>query len=59
MDYKDLKQYLNERRKFLEEIADADQSEDSISTMGQLHELKVIMLWIEEHEKQEDTPCND
>lgn len=46
----DLKNYLNERRKFLQEVADADPSEDSLSVCGQLHEIKVILNWIDEHE---------
>ena len=46
----DLKNYLNERRKFLQEVANADASEDSLSVCGQIHEIKVILNWIEEHE---------
>lgn len=48
----DLKTYLEERRKFLQEVANADESEDSLSTLGQIHEIKNILLWIEEHEKE-------
>lgn len=48
----DLKNYLEERRKFLQEVANADESEDSLSTLGQIHEIKNILLWIEEHEKE-------
>lgn len=55
----DLKNYLKGRKKYLEQIIDADPSEDCISTMGQLHELNHIILWIEEHEEKEATPCND
>ena len=46
----DLKNYLNERRKFLQEVANADASEDSLSVCGQIHEIKVILNWIDEHE---------
>lgn len=48
----DLKNYLIERKKFLLEVANADESEDSLSTLGQIHEIKSILLWIEEHEKE-------
>ena len=48
----DLKNYLNDRRKFLQEVANADASENCISTLGQIHEIKNILLWIEEHEKE-------
>lgn len=48
----DLKNYLNERRKFLQEVANADASENCISTLGQIHEINHILLWIEEHEKE-------
>lgn len=50
----DLKNYLNERRKFLQEVANADESEDSLSVCGQIHEIKNILLWIEEHENNAD-----
>lgn len=50
----DLKNYLIERRKFLQEVANADESEDSLSTLGQIHEIKNILLWIEEHEEKEE-----
>ena len=49
----DLKTYLEERRKFLLEVANADESEDSLSVCGQIHEIKNILLWIEEHENNE------
>lgn len=48
----DLKNYLEDRRKFLQEVANADESEDSLSVCGQIHEIKNILLWIEEHEKE-------
>lgn len=56
----DLKNYLNERRKFLQEVADADPSEDSLSVCGQIHEIKVILNWIEEHENADadETPTD-
>lgn len=54
----DLKNYLNERRQFLQEVADADPSEDSLSVCGQIHEIKVILNWIEEHENADETPTN-
>lgn len=46
----DLKNYLNERRAFLQEVANADASEDALSVLGQIHEIKVILNWIDEHE---------
>lgn len=54
----DLKNYLNERRKFLQEVANADASEDSLSVCGQIHEIKVILNWIDEHENADanETP---
>ena len=54
----DLKNYLNERRQFLQEVANADASEDSLSVCGQIHEIKVILNWIEEHENADanETP---
>lgn len=57
----DLKNYLNDRLKYLQEVADADQSENCISTLGQIHELKVILNYIDEHEDQTEgkTPCNN
>lgn len=54
----DLKDYLNERRKFLQEVADADASEDSLTVLGQLHEIKVILNWIEEHEDADANPTD-
>ena len=55
----DLKDYLNERRIFLQEVANADASEDALSVCGQIHEIKVILNWIEEHEKETEDkePC--
>lgn len=50
----DLKNYLKDRKKYIEQIIDADPSEDCISTMGQLHELNHIILWLEEHEQSTD-----
>ena len=54
----DLKNYLNERRKFLQEVANADDSEGSLSVCGQLHEIKVILNWIEEHEEKDANENN-
>ena len=48
----DLKNYLKERQTFLQEVAAADHSEDCLTVLGQLHELKIILLWIDEHEKE-------
>lgn len=45
----ELKNYLEERKKFLQQVADADQSEDSLTTLGQIHEIKVTLMWIDEH----------
>ena len=52
----DLKNYLKDRKKYLEQIIDADPSEDCISTLGQLHELNHIILWMEEQEDADETP---
>lgn len=49
-----LKTYLEERRKFLQEVANADASENAISVLAQIHEIKVILNWIEEHEHTTD-----
>lgn len=60
----DLKDYLKDRLKFLYEVANADASEDSLSVCGQIHEIKVILNWIDEHENADtnetptDTPTN-
>ena len=54
----DLKNYLNERRQFLQEVANADASEDALSVLGQIHEIKVILNWIDEHEKADETPTD-
>ena len=48
-----LKAYLKDRLKFLQQVADADRSEDCISTLGQMHEINHILQWIEEHETKE------
>lgn len=50
-----LKDYLNDRRKFLQEVANADPSEDSLSTLGQIHEIKHILNWIDDHENADET----
>lgn len=57
----DLKTYLNDRLKFLYEVANADKSEDSLTVLGQIHELKVLLNYIDEHENQTEdkTPCNN
>ena len=54
----DLKDYLNERRQFLQEVANADASEDALSVLGQIHEIKVILNWIDEHENADETPTD-
>ena len=51
-----LKEYLNDRRKFLQEVANADPSEDSLSTLGQIHEIKHILNWIDDHENAKSKP---
>lgn len=48
----DLKDYLKDRLKFLYEVANADKSEDSLTVLGQIHEIKVTLNYIEEHEKE-------
>ena len=58
----DLKNYLNDRIKFLYEVANADPSEDSLSVLGQIHEIKHILNWIDEHEnttEPQTTPVHD
>jgi hypothetical protein len=40
----------------LQEVANADASEDSLSVCGQIHEIKVILNWIDEHENADETP---
>ena len=42
----DLKNYLKERLKFLYEVANADPSEDALSVLGQIHEIKHILNYI-------------
>lgn len=56
----DLKSYLKDRIKFLYEVANADPSEDALSVCGQIHEIKVILNWIEEHENTDanETPTD-
>ena len=53
-----LKNYLNDRIKFLYEVANADPSEDSLSTLGQIHEIKHILNWIDEHENADENPTD-
>lgn len=48
----ELKTYLKDRLKFLLEVANADPSEDSLSVLGQIHEIKHILNYIEEHEQE-------
>lgn len=48
----ELKTYLKDRLKFLLEVANADPSEDSLSVCGQIHEIKHILNYIEEHEQE-------
>lgn len=54
----DLKNYLNERLELLQSIT-AGSDSDNLSTLGQIHELKNIIYWIEEHETEDKKPCND
>lgn len=51
----ELKEYLKERRKFLEELANADAA---ASVLGQLHELNNILNWIDEHEEKDANENN-
>lgn len=53
-----LKQYIKERKHFLQEVLDADISEDSLSVAGQLHELKVLENWIEENTGKDNDDKN-
>lgn len=47
----DLKNYLKERLNFLREVLTATDS-DNLSTLGQIHEIKNTLEWIEENEKE-------
>lgn len=49
-NYNTLKQHLQSRLNFLNEVAAADRSEDCISTLGQIHEIRYTLDWIAEHE---------
>lgn len=51
----ELKNYLKERRKFLQELANADAA---ASVLGQLHELNNIINWIDEHEEKDANENN-
>ena len=51
-----LKNYLKDRLQFLQQVAAADKSEDCLSVLGQIHEIKTTLYWIEDHKNQiEDT----
>lgn len=52
-----LKTYLKDRLKFLQQVADADRSENCISTLGQIHEIKVTLDYIKELEDKK--PCKN
>ena len=54
----DLKNYLNDRLELLQTIT-AGSDSDNLTTLGQIHELKILLLWIEEHETEDKTPCNN
>jgi hypothetical protein len=56
----DLKDYLKERLNFLREVLTATDS-DNLSTLGQIHEIKNTLEWIEEHEKEteDNESCNN
>ena len=53
----DLKTYLNNRRKFLEELANNDAA---ASVLGQLYEINNILNWIDEYENADanETPTD-
>lgn len=55
-----LKDYLNRRLKFLYDITDKDDAGNNISTLSQIHEIKVILNWIDDHENAdaEETPAD-
>lgn len=46
-----LKDYLNRRLKFLYDITDKDDAGNNISTISQIHEIKVILNWIDAHKQ--------
>ena len=52
MNLDTLKTYLQDRLKFLQQVADADKSEDCLSVLGQIHEIKATLYWIEDQEDQ-------
>lgn len=54
----ELKEYINERLDLLQSITTGSDS-DNLATLGQIHELKNILYWIEEHETEDKTPCNN
>lgn len=45
----ELKEYLKERRKFLQDLANDDAT---ANILGQLYELNNILNWINEHEEK-------
>ena len=44
-----LKDYLNRRLKFLYDITEKDDAGNNISTLSQIHEIKLILNWIDAH----------
>ena len=47
-----LKAYLQDRLQFLQQVAAADKSEDCLSVLGQIHEIKTTLYWIEDYKNQ-------
>lgn len=49
-----IKDYITTRIKFLQSLTNDD---DNITIAAQIHELKVLQLWINQHEENEQ--CNN
>lgn len=56
----ELKRFLKSRLKFLYELADTDPTGNGVSTLSQIHEIKVILNWIDDHENADadETPAH-
>lgn len=52
----ELKRFLKSRLKFLYELADTDPTGNGVSTLSQIHEIKIILQWIDDHENAKPKP---
>lgn len=50
----ELKRFLKSRLKFLYELADTDLAGNGVNTLSQIHEIKIIQQWIDEHENADE-----